>query len=72
MRMMGWGYVQNTQILLRAEMIPLKHHFWSFLDITIAVCQIQMILTLTPLENEHDGMEICTKHKIYIQSGNDS
>ncbi len=52
---MGWGYVQNTQILFKAEMIPRKHHFWSFLAITIEVCQIQMILTLIPLQNDHDG-----------------
>ncbi len=32
-----------------------KHHFWSFLAITIAVCQIQTILTLIRLQNEHDG-----------------
>ncbi len=30
--------------------------------IIIAVCQIQMILTLIPLQNEHDGMGICAKH----------
>ena len=52
-------------------MIPLKHHFWSFLAITIAVFQIQMILTLIPLHNEHDGMRICAKHSNYIQSGNE-
>ncbi len=70
--MMGSGYAQNTQILFRAEMIPRKQHFWSFLAITIAVCQIQMILTLTPLEKEHDGIGICAKNKNCIQSGNDS
>ncbi len=53
-------------------MIPRKHHSQSFLAITIAVCQIQMILTLIPFQNEHDGMGICAKHKIFIQSGNDS
>ncbi len=36
--------MRKTQNLFRAEMIPRKHHFWSFLAITIAVCQIQMIL----------------------------
>ncbi len=72
MRMMGWGYAQNTTILFRAEMIPRKHHFWSFLAITIAVCQIQMILTLNPLENEHDGMGICAKHNNFIHSVIDS
>ncbi len=56
---MGWGYVQYTQILFRAEMIPLKHHFWSFLAITIAVFQIQMILILIPLQYVNDGMGIC-------------
>ncbi len=53
-------------------MIPRKHHFWSFLAITIAVCQIQMILTLIPLQNEHEGMGICAKHNNFFQSGNDS
>ncbi len=72
LRMMGWGYAQNTKKLFRAEMIPGKHHFWSFLAITIPVSQIQMILTLIPLQNEHDGMGICAKHKNLIQSGNDS
>ncbi len=31
-----------------------------------------MILTLIPLQNEHDGMEICAKHKNFIQCGNES
>ena len=62
MSVMGSGYVPNTKILFRAEMIPRKHHFWSFLAITIAVRQIQMILTLLPLQNEHVGMGICAKH----------
>ncbi len=44
-------------------MIPRKHHFWSFLAITIAVRQIQMILILIPLQNEHDGMGICAKQQ---------
>ena len=60
--MLGWGYAQNIQILFRAEIIPRKHHFWSFLAITIAECQIQLILTLIRLQNEFDGMEICAKH----------
>ncbi len=64
---MGWGYVKNTQILFRAEIIPRKHNFWSFLAITIAVCQIQIILKLIPLQNEHDGMGICAKHKNFIK-----
>ncbi len=51
-------------------MIRIKHHFWSFLAITIAVCQIQMILILIPPENEHDGMGICAKHINFIQCGN--
>ena len=45
---MEWGYVPNTQTLFTAEIIPSKHHCWSILGITIAVCQIQMILTLIP------------------------
>ncbi len=51
----GWGYAQNTKVLFRAEMIPRKHHFWSFLVITIAVFQIQMILILILLQNDHNG-----------------
>ncbi len=51
--MLGWRYAQNTKILFRAERIPRKHHFWSFLAITIAVCQIQMIILLIPHQNEH-------------------
>ncbi len=72
MSMMGWGYAQNTKILFRAEMIPRKHHFWSFLAVRIAMCQIQMILILIPLQNDHDGMGIFAKHINFIQSGNDS
>ncbi len=72
MSIMEWGYAQNTKKLFRAEMIPGKHHFWSFLAITIPLCQIQTILTLIPPQNEHDGMGICVKHKNFIQSGNDS
>ncbi len=68
MRMMGWGYGQNTQILFRAEMIPLKHHFWTFLAITIAVFQIQMILILIPPQNDHDGIAICAKHKFFFRA----
>ncbi len=37
-------------------MIPRKHHFWTFLAITFAVCQIQMILTIIPLQSQHVGM----------------
>ena len=66
--MMGWVYAQNTKILFRAEMILRKHHFWSFLAITIAVCQIQMILTLIPLQNQHFGMGICANHTNFILS----
>ncbi len=69
---MGWRYVQNTNLLFRAVMSPRKHHFWSFLAITIAVYQIQMILTLMPLQNQHVGMRICAKNKNFIQSGKDS
>ncbi len=39
-----------------------KTPFLVVFAITIAVCQIQMILTLIPLQNEHDGMGICAKH----------
>ncbi len=69
MSMRGWGSAQNTKILFRAEIIPGKQYFWSLFNITIAVCQI---LTLILLQNEHDGMGICAKHKHFIQSGRDS
>ena len=49
-------------------MITRKHHFWSFLALTIPVCQIQMILTLVPLQNQYDGMGICAKHKILFRA----
>ncbi len=68
MSMLGWGCVPNTKFFFKAEMIPRKHHFWSFLAITIAVCQIQMILTLIPLQNQHVGMDICAKHTNFILS----
>ena len=59
----GWGYAQNTNLLLRAEIIPRKHLYWSFLAITIAMWQIQMILTLIPLlQTQNVGMVICAKH----------
>ncbi len=69
MSMLGWGYAQNTHILFRAKDIAQKPAFLSFLAITIAVCQIQMILILIPLENQHVGMGICAKHTNSIQSG---
>ena len=40
-------------------MIPRKHHYWSYLATTLAVRQIQMILTLIRLQNEHDELGIC-------------
>ncbi len=55
---MGWEYAQNTQILFRAKTIPSNHHFWSFLALTIAVCQIQMILMLIPLQSELFGLNM--------------
>ena len=49
--------------------ILLKHlHYLSFLPITVAVCQIQMVLTLIRLQNEHDGMKICAKLKIFFKA----
>ncbi len=45
-----------TEIYIAFLDMTRKHHFLSFLGITIAVCQMQMILTLIPLQNEHDGM----------------
>ncbi len=68
MSMMGWGYAQNTNILFIADVIPRKKHFWSFLAITIAVCQIELILIFIPLQNQHVGMEICAKHKILFRA----
>ncbi len=69
MSMMGWGYAQNTKNLFREESIPRKQHFLYIMAITIAVLQIQMMLTLIPLQNLHVGMGICAKHKNFIQSG---
>ncbi len=69
---MASGFVQNTQTIFRAEIVSRKHHFCSFLAITIAVCQIQMILILIPLQNKHYGMEIRGQHSNFIQSGNHS
>ncbi len=40
--------------------------------VTIAVCQIQMILKLIPLQNDDDGMGIRANHKNFIQSRNHS
>ncbi len=65
---MGWGYVQNTKFLFSAVISPRKHHFGRFWAITIPVYQIQMILTLTPLQNLHFGMEKCAKHTNFILS----
>ncbi len=59
---MGCGYVQNTQILFRAKIIPRKHHLWFFLAITIAARQGRVLLILIPLHNEHNGMGICAKN----------
>ncbi len=64
----GMEICAKHKILFSAEMTPRKHHFWSFLAITIAVYQIQMILTLNPLQNLHVGMGICAKHTNYILS----
>ncbi len=57
---LSWRYYSKSFIIYR------------LLAITIPVCQIQMILTLIPLQNEHDGMGMCTKHKIFFQSIHDS
>ncbi len=68
MRMMGWGYVQNTQVLFRAEIIPLKHNFWSFLAISFAVFQIQMISILITLQYDMMGCDMCKTLKFYSDS----
>ncbi len=66
--MLGWGFAQNTQILFRAEDIVQKPAFLSFLAITIAVRQTELLYILIPLQNEHVGMGICVKHTNFIQS----
>ncbi len=66
--MLGWGYAQNTQILFRAKDIAQKPAFLSFLAITIAVRQSQLLLILVPLQNQHVGMVICAKDTNFIQS----
>ncbi len=43
-------------------------HCLSFLAITIAVCQIEMILTLIHPQNQYVGMGICAKHTNFILS----
>ncbi len=52
------GICVNRQILFRAEDVPQKCQFLSFLAITIPVRQIQMILLIIPLQNDAVGMEI--------------
>ncbi len=44
--------------------------YLSVLAITFAVCPIQMILSIIPLQNTHGGMGICAIHSNFIQSGN--
>ncbi len=63
------GDMHKTYKLYFELKILLKnHHYFSFLAITIAVCQIQIILILIPLENQHVGMGICAKHTNFVQS----
>ncbi len=64
----AWRYAQNTKIVFRAEMIPRKHHLWSFLAITIAVCQIQMILTLILFKMRMMGWRYAQNTKIVIRA----
>ncbi len=67
------GDIRKTYKFYSKQKILLKNlHYLTFLAITIAVCQIQMILTLIRLQNEHDGIGICAKHTNFIQSGNQS
>ncbi len=66
--MLGWRYAQNTKILFTAERIPRKHHFWSFLAVTIAVYQIQRILTLIPLQNHLLGWGYAQNTKILFRA----
>ena len=65
--MLGWGYAQNTQIFFAAKDIVKKPTFLSFLAITIAVRQTEVLLILIPLQNEHVGMGIFAKHKFYSE-----
>ncbi len=58
------GDMRETYKFYSELKILLKNlHYLSFLAITIAVCQMQMILILIPLQNEHDGMGICAERK---------
>ncbi len=67
------GYTRKTYKFYSELKILLKNlHYLSFFAITIAVCQIQMILKLILLENDHDGMVIRAKHLNFNQNGNDS
>ncbi len=64
----GMRIYANTQILFRAKDIAQKPSFLSFLAITIAVRQTELLLILIPLQNEHVGMGICAKHTNFIQN----
>ncbi len=61
-------YIFNSEL----KILHKNLHYLLFLAITIAVCQIQMILKLIPLQNDHDGMVIRAIHINFIQSGNHS
>ncbi len=70
--MLGWGYAQTYKFDSEVKILLKNLHYLSFLAITIAVFQIQMILTLIRLQNDHDGMGICAKHINFNQSENES
>ncbi len=72
MSMLGWGTRKTYKFYSELTILLKNSHYLSFLAITIAVCQIQMILTLIRLQNEHDGIGMCAKYKNVIQSGNNS
>ena len=63
------GDMRKTHKLYSELKIFLKNlHYLSFLAITTAVCQIQLILSLIPHQNEHDGMEICANTQILFSA----
>ena len=52
---MGWVMRKTYKFYSDLKILLKNLHYLSFLAITTAVCQVQMILTLIRLQNEYDG-----------------
>ncbi len=70
--MLGWRYAQNIQILFWVEAIAEKPSLFVVFGYNNCSVSNQIILTLIPSQNEHDGMGICEKHTNFVHSGKDS